>query len=173
MNEIKNYDKAAHKFYNTQKINGLPMASWDLFSPYFNKICKDYNDITILTNIAENNQWSHPNTFNDELIRNEHIIVVTDSHLNIVHATHNIYGMNGYTLDEIVGKKPKMFQGRDTCRETTKYISLAVKNKTPFETTILNYRKNGSPYKCWIKGEPLFNKKGEIVNFIAYEREVA
>ncbi|MEO0525582.1 MAG: PAS domain-containing protein [Bacteroidota bacterium] len=173
MNEIKNYDRAVHKFYNSQKIIGLPLVSWDIFRSYFDKICKDYNDINGLTSLAEKNEWSYSAYFDNELINKEHIIVVTDSHLNIVHATHNIYKMNGYSADEIIGKKPKMFQGKDTCLETTEYISKAVKNKVPFETVILNYRKNGSPYKCWIKGEPIFNKKGKIVNFIAYEREVA
>ncbi len=173
MNDIKNYDTAAHKFYSSQKINGLPIISWDLFGPYFDKVCNHYNDINALKNLAEDNQWSYADVFNEELIQKEHIIVVTDSRLNIVHATHNIFGMNGYTADEVLGEKPKMFQGEGTCKETTNYISKAIKNKAPFEATILNYRKDGSPYRCWIKGEPIFNKKGKVVNFIAYEREVA
>lgn len=173
MSEIKNYDKAAHKFYNTQKIVGLPIISWDVFGTYFSKLCKNYSDINLLTNLAKVNNWSYPLKFNEELMEKERVIVVTDSHLNIVHATHNIYGMNGYTADEVLGQKPKMFQGEGTSKKTIALISKAIKNKTPFEATILNYHKNGSPYKCWIQGEPVFNKMGEVVNFIAYEREVA
>jgi len=81
--------------------------------------------------------------------------------------------MNGYSPKDIVGKKPNMFQGSETCPETTRSIRSAVQNKTPFEAIIINYRKDGSSYKCWIKGEPVFNTSGEVVNFIAYEKEVA
>ena len=107
------------------------------------------------------------------MVEKKQVIVVTDAQLNIVHATHNIYGMNGYNTDEILGKKPKMFQGKATCKETTKYIAKAVKAKKSFEAVLVNYRKDGSSYKCWIKGEPIWNNKGKVVNFIAYERKVA
>ncbi|MFT5737705.1 MAG: hypothetical protein ACI9SG_002055, partial [Maribacter sp.] len=32
---------------------------------------------------------------------------------------------------------------------------------------------DGSTYNCWINGQPVFNKKGKLINFIAFEREVA
>ena len=66
-----------------------------------------------------------------------------------------------------------MFQGKLTCRETANKIGNAVKNKMAFEATILNYRKDGSTYNCWIKGAPIKDNKGNVVNFIAFEREVA
>jgi len=52
--------------------------------------------------------------------------------------------MNGYKLNEIVGKKPNMLQGVDTCKETLKVIRMAIENKQKFEVTILNYRKDRS-----------------------------
>jgi len=81
--------------------------------------------------------------------------------------------MNGHTLNEIKGKNPKNFQGEETSKKITATIAKAIKNEEPFEATVVNYRKDGSTYNCWIKGEPIFNKKGKVVNFIAYEREVA
>lgn len=173
MSEMKNYDAAANKFHNLLKINSLPIASWDMYASYFDDICKKYNDITVLSNLSKKNQWSYVETFSEELLNKKHVIVVTDPQLNIVHATQNILGMNGYKPNEIIGKKPKMFQGVNTCKETSKVIRMAIENKQQFEATILNYRKDGSTYKCWIKGEPIFNKSGEVVNFIAYEKEVA
>lgn len=171
--EIKNYDTAANRFYSTLDIKGLPLISWDLFSTTFDTICKTNNDIFQLQNLAKINKWSHDEDFNEALFKKEQVLVVTDAELTIVHATQNIKKMNGYMPEEILGKKPNMFQGVDTCKKTTKIISLAVKNKQPFEAVILNYRKDGSSYKCWIKGEPIFNKLGDVVNFIAYEKEVA
>lgn len=173
MKEFKNYDKAAAKFYISNKPKVFPILSWDLSGSFFNKTSRDLDDLRFLKNLAKSNRWSYRNTFNQELMIKEEVILVTDPELKIVYATNNIFKMNGYTLNEIKGKNPKIFQGEETSSKITQTIASAVKNKKPFEAVVVNYRKDGSPYNCWIKGEPIFNKKGKIVNFIAYEREVA
>ena len=173
MSEIKEYDQAAKKFYDTLELNSLPIMSWDMYAPHFTAVCKNYQDIVALNLLAKTNQWSYQKDFGDTLLHKHHVIVVTDPQLRIVHATKNIADMNGYSPKEIVGKTPKMFQGAETCTETTQSIRSAVQNNNPFEAVIINYRKDGSSYKCWIKGEPVFNTSGEVVNFIAYEKEVA
>ncbi|WP_299533327.1 PAS domain-containing protein [Ulvibacterium sp.] len=173
MNEIKNYDTAAHKFYSSQNISGLPIVSWDFHATHFQKVCNDSADLFLLNKLAQTNKWSSTPEFNEKLAHDKYVIVVTDSHLKIVHATHNILEMNGYLPNEIIGKEPKMFQGRETCKQTSRKIGQAIRQRKPFETVVLNYRKDGSIYKCWIKGEPIYDIYGEVVNFIAYEKEVA
>lgn len=173
MSEISAYDKAVNKFYDTLEINSLPITSWDMYAPHFKSVCENYGDILSLELLAKTNQWTNQKDFGEKLLHKKQVIVVTDPQLRIVHATKNIIDMNGYSREEIKGKKPNMFQGAETCQETTNSIRLAVENKKPFEATIINYKKDGSSYKCWIKGEPIFNPSGELVNFIAYEKEVA
>ena len=81
--------------------------------------------------------------------------------------------MNGYKPEQIIGNKPKMFQGEKTCKKSLSVISSAIKEQRSFETIVTNYRKDGSTYKCWIHGQPVLDNKGKVVNFIAFEREVA
>ncbi len=173
MNEIQNFDNAASRFYNKLGINTLPLLAWDLSGSHYEKVCRFFNDIADFSALAENNKWDNSKDIESALLKKEQIVVVTDTELNIVKASHNIFGMNGYTQNEIIGLKPKIFQGPDTCTKTTSYISKAIREQKSFEATLINYHKDGSPYKCWIKGEPVFNTKGKVVNFIAYEREVA
>ncbi|MDT0620332.1 PAS domain-containing protein [Croceitalea vernalis] len=173
MKELQHYDKAAYNFYSKQGVLNLPVSGWDVFSKYFQKMCDNLSDLGILKALSDQKSWENKFPFEKEIIEKEHIIVVTDAQLNIVHATKNIFHMNGYTPDEIKGLKPKMFQGEKTCKETASKIAKAVKSEQPFEAVILNYRKDGSTYNCWIKGAPIRNKKGKVVNFIAFEREVA
>jgi len=173
MKEFKNYDKAASNFYMNNGPRILPILSWDLSGSYFDKTCKDFDDLRVLKNLAQSNHWSYRNSFNEELLDKEEVILVTDPELKIVYATNNVFNMNGYTLNEIKGKTPRIFQGKETSSKVSATIGKAVKNKKPFEAIVVNYRKDGSTYNCWIKGEPIFNKKGKIVNFIAFEREVA
>ncbi len=173
MSEIEAYDKAASKFHDSLDILNLPITSWDMYASHFLTICKHSNDIVSLDLLAKLNKWSYQNHYGNELLYKQHVIVVTDLQLRIVHATKNIINMNGYRSEELIGKRPRMFQGSDTCQKTVQNIRQAVQNKHPFEAIILNYRKDGSTYKCWIKGEPVYNRSGVVVNFIAYEKEVA
>ena len=38
---------------------------------------------------------------------------------------------------------------------------------------LVNYRKDGTTYKCWIQASPVLDETGRVVNFIAFEKEVA
>jgi len=174
MTNLLNYDNALHKFYKTLKINNLPINSWDFYGTHFDKNCKSSSDIKSLLQLAKNNSWAfNESIFEQELIDKEHTIVVTDADLRIVYASQNIWDMNRYCSEEVIGQKPKMFQGEKTCKTSLKVISNAIKKREPFEAKIINYRKDGSTYNCWIQGQPVFNKIGEVVNFIAFEKEVA
>jgi hypothetical protein len=78
--------------------------------------------------------------------------------------------MSGYHQEEIIGKSPKVFQGILTSEITKTNIRQAINNKLPFKEIILNYKKDGSTYLCEIEAIPKFNKKGEFLNYIAFER---
>ncbi|UJH69224.1 PAS domain-containing protein [Allomuricauda sp. SCSIO 65647] len=173
MKEFEVYDSAAQRFYDTLTIKSPPLASWDFYAMHFDTICNNYLDISLLKNIAKRNKWSASQPFEDHLLNDGLVIVVTDAQLRIVHATHNIFSMTGYSPEEILGKRPKIFQGKDTCQKTSKRIGEAIKKREPFEETILNYRKDGSTYNCRILAEPIYNTSGDVINFIAYEKEVA
>ena len=172
MNELRQYDNAAKKFYAAKQIKSFPLNSWDCYSEYFEIVLKSLEDMAIINKLAIQHKWSTPLRIEEELLQKQHVVVVTDAHLKIVHATHNMLKMNGYTMREIVGKTPKMFQGEGTCAKTSHYLSNAIRTKKPFEAIVLNYRKDGSTYKCLITGQPIFNSDKEVVHFIAYKKEV-
>ncbi|WP_228526582.1 MULTISPECIES: PAS domain-containing protein [unclassified Flavobacterium] len=79
--------------------------------------------------------------------------------------------MTGYRESEVLGKTPKMFQGPATCKTALKEIREAIELKIPFEKIIQNYKKDGRIYKCNIRGVPVFNLKGELSHFVAFEKE--
>ncbi|SNY94836.1 PAS domain-containing protein [Flagellimonas pacifica] len=173
MENTKFYDQAVSNFYSDKEINGYPISSLDIYAQHFGRVCKNLHDIKNLNALAKREKWKGSLPLRTEILDKEHIVVVTDADLNIVYATQNMHQMNGYMPDEVVGKKPNMFQGEATCRKTTKLVSQAIKNRKPFEVTLVNYRKNGTVYNCKIKGVPVFDITGKVVNFIAFEKEVA
>lgn len=174
MKDLKDYENAIIKFRKSLKYSLLPVLSWDFYSQNYEVIKKAEDDMNSLLALSSQNSWTLNSTFLDEsLKRDKNIIVVTDTNLKIVFATKNMWDMSQYHPEEIIGKTPKIFQGKDTCETTLKIISKAVKNKEPFHVTLINYRKDGSTYNCLIHGEPIFDEQGEVVNFIAFEKEVA
>ena len=170
---MQNYERAVNKFYSTQGFKALPLDAWDMFAEKYVKFCQDLEEVSKLKELAQKEGWNDQAFFETEILHKNHIVVVTDSRLTIVHATKNIFHMNGYHPEEIIGKTPKIFQGKGTSKHTVSKIGEAIHNLRPFEATVTNYRKDGTPYKCWIKACPVKNRKGKVVNFIAFEREVA
>lgn len=167
------YEEAVTQFYGNMKLGSSPISSMDFYASFFDSICRNMQDVQNLSSLSKEGKWKTVFPFQQEIIDKNHTVVVTDADVNIVYATQNMYFMNGYKPDEIIGKKPKIFQGEDTCQETTKLISKAIRNRTPFEVVLVNYKKNGAPYQCEIKGAPIWDKDGKLVNFIAFEKEVA
>jgi len=147
--------------------------SWDVYGLYFDTLCKNYEDLVSLKRLSDQNKWMDVPNLNKALIENELVILVTDVKQKIVHATQNMVAMNGYLPHEVKGRRPTMFQGADTNKKDTFEIRKALKNQSPFEAVVLNYKKDGTAYNCWIKGGPIFDTSGELVNFIAYEKVVA
>lgn len=170
---MKEYDDALYRFSQALKLKNLPLISWDIYGLYFDSLCKNYDDIVSLTRLSKLHNWSYPFKFDEALLKKDQVVIITDIKQHIVYATHNITAMNGYLPAEIEGRRPNIFQGPLTDKKTTTRIKSAIRKRVPFEAVIVNYRKNGTTYKCWLRGEPIFDIGGELVNFVAYEKEVA
>lgn len=170
--DLNVYDAAFAKQYGNGTTKAMPLISWDIFSQFLLQTNVVLNDVHSLHQIANKNQWKSVWDYKESL-QVETVIVVTDSQLKIVFASKNIQKMNGYEANEVVGNSPKMFQGAETDLNISNEIRQAILNKVPFDKNVINYCKDGSLYKCHIKGFPVFNHKGEVTNFIAFEKIAA
>ncbi|PKA98198.1 PAS domain S-box-containing protein [Flavobacteriaceae bacterium MAR_2009_75] len=173
MSEMKLYDKAAERFYRSKPLNCFPLLSHDFTCNYFDAFCEHFSDSSDLWQLSQVNNWDGFTERDKNSIKENLVVIVTDMNLKIVFASSNISDLTGYKKNEVIGRKPSMFQGSETSESVKNRIRTAVGQGRSFEETLINYKKNGSPYTCSIKGKPLFDKKGELVNFIAYERAVA
>ena len=143
---------------------------WDIVMEGISRRNEFSHDIKAIQQLMNHNNWQAPERELDNCIVWENkTLIVTDAALNIKIATKNLYEMNGYKPKEVVGKHPKFFQGEDTCLESRKIISMAIQQQIPFTCDIVNYRKDGRIYTCHIDGYPIFDKAGNLVNFVAIE----
>ncbi len=158
---FKEYDKAWAKYQESLNILPLPLTSWEFYNlPRAEQ--KEFNDIQT--------HWSEKINYGVVKKDKEIAILVTDATFTIVFASSNISDMNGYHYKEVIGNSPKMFQGEETSLESRKNIKIAIENRLAFKEVVLNYRKNGETYFCQIEAYPKFDKKGNFVNYIAFEK---
>lgn len=168
MADFKVYHEAYSTYFANQNARRTPLLSWNFYVDYLSQLNKTLNDEQMLAALASDNRWITSNF--QTKFDNDTVIVVTCPKLKIVFASKNIVRMNGYEPEEIIGKSPKIFQGTKTNTTISGEIREAIEKRQPFEKEVLNYRKDGTLYKCRIKGFPVFNKQGELSNFIAFEK---
>ena len=80
--------------------------------------------------------------------------------------------MTGYTAEEVIGKTPRVLQGPKSNKEELKKLSNALRNWQSFETTIINYKKNGEEFWVNFSLSPVKNSNGWYTHWIAIERDV-
>jgi PAS domain S-box-containing protein len=169
MTDFREYEDAIAMYYNTLSVKTVPVYSWDFHNEFLSSVQNIFLDLNKLNTIASQNKWTE-NNWDLNASLNQEVVIVTDAKLNIVFASHNMKKMNGYSEAEVLGKSPKIFQGEVTNLHTSNEIRKAILDQKPFEKTVLNYKKNGKVYVCLIKGFPVFNSKGLLSHYIAFEK---
>ena len=153
------YDKAWAKHYKKLKLLPLPLLSWDIFS-------NPNTEISTFNSIQKN--WVNKEDFQNQIANKS--VIITDSKLTILYVSKEITELTGYTTSEIIGNSPKMFQGVLTDNFTRNKIRKAVSKKHPFKEIVINYKKDGTFYKCEIEAYPKFDANNNLVNYIAFEK---
>ncbi|WP_435353393.1 PAS domain S-box protein [Emticicia sp. SJ17W-69] len=103
----------------------------------------------------------------------DNIIVITDKNRRIEWVNEPFVTLTGYTLEEIIGKKPGQFlQYENTDKNTVAQIREALNKQTSFKGEIKNRSKTGRTYWLEISISPVFNEKNELINFIAIESDI-
>lgn len=169
MADFEHYENAVAKYHKEIRIKTTPVSSWDFNHDRIKEIRNSFSDFNSLEQIASIYKWKKWNWDVKNKLCDE-VIIVTDVHLSIVFASQNITKMNGYKPEEVMGKSPRIFQGKKTSAVVSKQIKKAVDLEHPFEKTVLNYKKNGETYLCLIKGFPIYNKYDKLSHFIAFEK---
>lgn len=170
MSNLKQYEEAIVNYHSVLRIKSLPIFSSNFHYEFLKEVKESFLDLNSLKEIAQQNKWKSSSEWDIKAPTKEEVIIVTDAKLRIVFASHNMVKMNGYLAKEVLGKSPKMFQGQVTDRVVSDEINVAIQSQQAFEKTVLNYKKNGEIYACLIKGYPVFNLKGQLSHYIAFEK---
>ncbi|MBL9134316.1 MAG: PAS domain S-box protein [Verrucomicrobiales bacterium] len=100
-------------------------------------------------------------------------VVITDDHGRIVWVNQGFTRITGYELDEVKGQTPgRILQGTGTDPATVTYMRECLRDHRGFETEVLNYAKDGTPYWLSIEVQPVRNAEGTLTHYLAIETDI-
>lgn len=100
-------------------------------------------------------------------------ILITDAHGGTMWVNASFQRLSGYTLDEMLGRKPgEVLQCKDTDPATVRAIREALTDARPIRTEIMNANKDGDTYWTELEISPV-KRDGEPLRFIAVSRNVS
>jgi PAS domain S-box-containing protein len=80
--------------------------------------------------------------------------------------------LTGYPEDEIVGRNCRFLAGSATEPWLTERIREGVRGRKPVLVDILNYKKDGTPFRNAVLVTPLFDENGELAWFLGSQVEL-
>ncbi len=129
------------------------------------------NDIYVIGNNL--NHYSLNAPFKIALENIESGIIVADKHGRIEWVNNGFTKMSGFTIDEVIGKKPgEVLQGKNTSSEHSNAFRKKLKSGKPFSQEILNYTKAGKKYWCYVHITPLLDENGAVDKYIGVETDI-
>ncbi len=91
----------------------------------------------------------------------------------IIYVNEAFTKITGYSAKEVVGKSPRILQGPKTDVEELKRLSAAIRQWEPYESTLINYKKNGEEFWANISLSPVADETGWFTHWVSIERDVS
>jgi diguanylate cyclase (GGDEF)-like protein/PAS domain S-box-containing protein len=99
-------------------------------------------------------------------------VLITDKNFKIEYINKAAEKLFGYSLNEIKGKTPKIFNAELTSAKIQREMYQIISKGEIYQNELLNKRKDGSTFICEMKINPLTNKNGEIYAYIGIQRDI-
>jgi PAS domain S-box-containing protein len=99
-------------------------------------------------------------------------VIMLDVERKITWTNEAMVKRSGYSLDELVGNSPRIFQFEGTDPKTVEYVYNQLINLEPVTTEILHQSKSGNLYWINLNIQPIFNDDNQHLGFMAVEFDI-
>lgn len=89
----------------------------------------------------------------------------------IIYVNHAFTALTGYEKDEIIGSNCRFMQGDNTGQDDIAHLRQAIAERKPIETTLLNYRKDGSAFYNHLILTPV-STNNSVTHYIGFQQDV-
>lgn len=111
--------------------------------------------------------------FQDSLDELPDCFTITDPYISgnpIVYASSGFLEMFGYSKYEVIGRNGRIFQGPKTNRRSVLEVREAIREERDIQISLLNYRKDGTPFWMLFHMCPVFDEKdGRVIHFLGVQ----
>ncbi|MFC0102426.1 PAS domain-containing protein [Sphingopyxis terrae] len=90
----------------------------------------------------------------------------------IVECNDAFVALTGYSADEIIGQNCRFLTGPGTETELSEQLRSAIRERRPVLVEILNYKKDGTPFRNAVLVAPIFGSDGSLEYFLGSQMEV-
>jgi PAS domain S-box-containing protein len=99
-------------------------------------------------------------------------ILVTDATVKgkIIYANKAFEKLTGHLSSEVIGKTPRILQGKGTDKKVIDRLTVALKSGIKFEGKAINYKKDGTPFIMYWRVLPIKVAR-EVKLWVAIQRE--
>ncbi len=99
-------------------------------------------------------------------------VVITDAQGVIQYVNKQLSQSTGYSMDEVVGKTPRIFKSGQTPTETYGNLWAALRSGRQWRCEMLNRRKNGELFWEHQAISPLRDNRGRITQYLAVKEDI-
>lgn len=90
----------------------------------------------------------------------------------IVECNPAFEALTGYPREEIIGRNCRFLRGAGTEGELTEELRAGIRERRPVMVEILNYKKDGTPFRNAVMIAPIFDAAGQLEYFLGSQVEV-
>lgn len=103
-----------------------------------------------------------------------HAVVVTDAQGRVEYVNEAFVAMSGYTLVDMLGRSPgEVLQRVGTDPGAVATMRASIQSGQPCSgVELVNYRKDGSPYRVLLDTEPVRDDQGRVHRFVSVQTDI-
>jgi diguanylate cyclase (GGDEF)-like protein/PAS domain S-box-containing protein len=102
----------------------------------------------------------------------DQVVVITNAKQEIVYVNPAFTKLTGYEAKEVLGKNPRLLQGKETNQATRIAIREALSAGRSVSVEIFNYTKEGLRFWVDISIVPVTDDSGEVTHFVAVQHDI-
>jgi PAS domain S-box-containing protein len=162
-----------------QKKDGSPIDIVFSAAPLTDSSNKINGIVAVVSDVTEQKRQAEQVRLLQSVVvnTNDAIVITEPDPINqpgprILYVNEAFTRITGYTLEEVLGKTPRLLQGAKTSQAELDKVRSALALREAIIVEVINYRKNGAEFWSEFSVVPVADKTGQCTHWISVQRDI-